>query len=182
MVRGGGVKFQPPGRRPERTDAGFRLRPDGGPAPPRATITPMKSKKLSAPAVSTRSPASASVRSPEITPTRTPPATGARAATDTRIAARPSADDAATRERIATRAYAIWLEAGQPEGRDIEHWLEAQRQLGLDTSGDSLEHSSTHTAATAREVGSDEFRDRVEDTMDEIASPNQQRSPTGLDV
>ena len=133
---------------------------------------PMKSKKLAAPAASTRSPATASVRSPSITETRTPPPMGARASTNTQISPPPSPQpSAAQRDRVAARAYAIWLEAGQPEGRDMEHWLEAERQLGLDP-----------TSATAREIGSDEFRDRVEDTMDEIASPSQQRSATGLDV
>lgn len=145
----------------------------------------MKSKKLAAPAVSTRSPSTASVRSPSITATRPPAPTspGAHASTNTQISASPSHERTAEqRDRIAARAYAIWVEAGQPAGRDMEHWLEAERQLGLDTIGTSLENSATHTAATAREVGSDEFRDRVEDTMDEIASPSQQRSSTGLDV
>jgi len=34
-----------------------------------------------------------------------------------------------TQEQIARRAYEIFIERGQPEGRDLEHWLEAERQL-----------------------------------------------------
>ena len=30
---------------------------------------------------------------------------------------------------IAERAKAIWRERGSPEGRDLEHWLEAEQQL-----------------------------------------------------
>ena len=32
-------------------------------------------------------------------------------------------------EQIARRAYEIFVERGQPAGRDLEHWLEAERQL-----------------------------------------------------
>jgi hypothetical protein len=34
-----------------------------------------------------------------------------------------------THEQIMQRAHRIWIEAGRPEGRDREHWLEAERQL-----------------------------------------------------
>jgi hypothetical protein len=34
-----------------------------------------------------------------------------------------------TREQIARRAYEIWQARGCPHGRDIDHWLEAERQL-----------------------------------------------------
>jgi hypothetical protein len=34
-----------------------------------------------------------------------------------------------TTEEIVARAHRIWIEAGRPEGRDREHWEEAERQL-----------------------------------------------------
>lgn len=34
-----------------------------------------------------------------------------------------------THEQIARRAYEIFIERGQPEGQDLAHWLEAERQL-----------------------------------------------------
>ena len=34
-----------------------------------------------------------------------------------------------THEQITRRAYEIFVERGQPEGRDLEHWLEAEKQL-----------------------------------------------------
>lgn len=38
-----------------------------------------------------------------------------------------SADSAcANLEQIANRAYAIWQEQGCPDGRDMEHWIEAE--------------------------------------------------------
>ena len=33
------------------------------------------------------------------------------------------------RRQIRGRAYEIWEEAGRPAGRDVEFWLEAERQL-----------------------------------------------------
>jgi hypothetical protein len=34
-----------------------------------------------------------------------------------------------THEQITRRAYEIFIERGQPENRDLEHWLEAEKQL-----------------------------------------------------
>ncbi len=31
--------------------------------------------------------------------------------------------------RIRQRAYVIWIEEGQPEGRELEHWLRARGEL-----------------------------------------------------
>jgi hypothetical protein len=37
---------------------------------------------------------------------------------------------------VRRRAFEIWLERGCPEGRDIEHWLLAERELaGTDQPG-----------------------------------------------
>jgi hypothetical protein len=38
-----------------------------------------------------------------------------------------------TRQRIADRAYAIFIERGRPHGSDLEHWLEAERQVLLES-------------------------------------------------
>jgi DUF2934 family protein len=38
-------------------------------------------------------------------------------------------DERPSHERIAARAYRIWEEAGRPERRDWEHWLQAEREL-----------------------------------------------------
>jgi hypothetical protein len=34
-----------------------------------------------------------------------------------------------THDEISARAYQIFVERGCPEGRDLEHWLEAEKQL-----------------------------------------------------
>ena len=36
---------------------------------------------------------------------------------------------APSQEAIGTKAYEIWMSRGQEQGRDQEHWFEAERQL-----------------------------------------------------
>jgi len=38
-----------------------------------------------------------------------------------------------THDVIATRAYELWLNAGCADGRDLEFWFEAERQLQDDS-------------------------------------------------
>jgi hypothetical protein len=34
-----------------------------------------------------------------------------------------------TQQDIGTRAYELWEKEGRPNGRDLAHWLEAERML-----------------------------------------------------
>jgi hypothetical protein len=38
-----------------------------------------------------------------------------------------------TEERIRERAYRIWIEEGQPQGKDAEHWEKARELLALES-------------------------------------------------
>lgn len=40
----------------------------------------------------------------------------------------------AMNDRIAVRAYQIWVEEGRPHGRDLEHWLQARREIEVEAS------------------------------------------------
>lgn len=40
-----------------------------------------------------------------------------------------SPDSAPSHDQIADRARAIWEQSGHPEGRDLEVWLQAEREL-----------------------------------------------------
>ncbi len=58
-----------------------------------------------------------------------------------------------TREEIERRAYEIYEERGSVPGNDVEHWLEAERQL---SAGDAQELDSEpelrhKTAAAGRQ-------------------------------
>jgi hypothetical protein len=52
-----------------------------------------------------------------------------------------------TQEQIARRAYEIFTERGQPEGCDLEHWLEAEKQLR--TAGQAKSTAQTSASQTA---------------------------------
>jgi hypothetical protein len=54
-----------------------------------------------------------------------------------------------THEQIARRAYEIFIERGQPAGQDLEHWLEAERQLrAAGQSNNTTQLSSPPARAT----------------------------------
>ncbi|QOZ65917.1 DUF2934 domain-containing protein [Bradyrhizobium arachidis] len=36
--------------------------------------------------------------------------------------------------QISDRAYELWEQAGHPTGRDLEFWLEAEREIGTGTN------------------------------------------------
>lgn len=81
-------------------------------------------------------------------------------------------------EQIAALAHAIWIDRGQPEGRDIDHWLEAERQLRGEVrptkAADELPASNSALDADRTLNG------RVERELDRVAAPREQRSPTSL--
>lgn len=57
------------------------------------------------------------------------------------------------RPEIERRAYELWEHEGRPEGRDLEHWLAAERQL--------LGADSQITQTPAGAVRSEDFADAV---------------------
>jgi Protein of unknown function (DUF2934) len=38
-------------------------------------------------------------------------------------------------ERIRERAYDLWERAGRPEGRAVEYWLQAEREIAAEEEG-----------------------------------------------
>ncbi len=50
---------------------------------------------------------------------------------DTRSTAASKPAQAATlpTDKIAARAYEIWKASGCPDGKDLDHWLQAEREL-----------------------------------------------------
>ncbi len=46
-------------------------------------------------------------------------------------------------DRVRNRAYRIWQEAGSPDGADLDHWAEAERQETLaDEQADTASRDS----------------------------------------
>jgi len=44
-----------------------------------------------------------------------------------------------TKDEVAQRAYELFLARGRAEGRDVEDWLEAERQLEAESLAPSIE-------------------------------------------
>jgi hypothetical protein len=86
----------------------------------------------------------------------------------------PGRSPVPTQEEITARARQIWQDRGCPGDRDLEIWVEAERQLsesgrrpsGLPVSGD-----------TEDDV---EDAEKVQDRINTTAAPAQERSPTSL--
>jgi len=57
-----------------------------------------------------------------------------------------------THEQITRRAYEIFIERGQPEGRDLEHWLEAEKQLRA--TGQNKNAPAMNAASSAKSTPS----------------------------
>lgn len=38
-------------------------------------------------------------------------------------------------QRIRERAYQLWEQAGRPDGKEVEHWLQAEREIAGDEQG-----------------------------------------------
>lgn len=81
----------------------------------------------------------------------------------------PTTSRPPTRDQIQALAHALWVDRGSPVGRDIEIWLEAERQLGKATlSEDERVDPETSKAG------------RIDRELDRIVSPPEQRSATAL--
>ena len=53
-------------------------------------------------------------------------------------------------EEIARRAYEIFVERGRPDGRDLDHWLEAETQLTTITQQRTVAGGSRSTRSGIR--------------------------------
>ena len=63
-----------------------------------------------------------------------------------------------THEQITQRAYEIFIERGSPEGRDLEHWLEAEKQLRAAGSKKPAQLTATSSAASTPNTTSTPMR------------------------
>jgi hypothetical protein len=94
----------------------------------------------------------------------------------------PPALHSVAHDLIAERAQAIWRERGSPEGRDMEHWLEAERQLyarrPARRSGvrDPLESTSSEFSPDPENA----LKSRADEELDTMDEPPDQRSATSL--
>ncbi len=57
-----------------------------------------------------------------------------------------------TSEQIARAAYLLWEREGRPHGQDLNHWLQAERQLspGPDSTASAQDGSARPTRGTRK--------------------------------
>jgi hypothetical protein len=83
-----------------------------------------------------------------------------------------------THEQIEALAHAIWVDRGCPEGRELDNWLEAERQLKGDVRSPLAADDIPADAKALQPEAS--LGSKIERELDRITSPAQPRSPTSL--
>ncbi len=56
------------------------------------------------------------------------------------------------RQQISEKAYRLWETEGQPQGRELEHWVQAEREVGGSTQQNEGEGNRTATRAYNRKA------------------------------
>ena len=87
-----------------------------------------------------------------------------------------------SRETVEERAYMIWREAGCPDGSSLQHWLQAEQELGVLPAGGEDPMVTLHQLAVEAQAGGDGLPsdEPLARSVDE-AVPAAERLPTGAD-
>jgi len=72
-----------------------------------------------------------------------------------------AASQSVSAETISRRAYEIWEQEGRPEGRDLQHWLQAEQELSTQSPGGTRAHATVRRGEDARfdEIGAGTITD-----------------------
>lgn len=89
-----------------------------------------------------------------------------------------SAAPALSHERIAERARELWMHRGSPAGRDLEHWLEAERQLRNEQQRSNVGKNAPSNAAKQDLA---EAEKRLDGLIENKPSPAR-RTPSGEQI
>jgi hypothetical protein len=81
-----------------------------------------------------------------------------------------------THDQIAPRARQLWENAGRPEGRDLEYWLEAERQL---RAASGLRDEARRLTADPLDPASSDAAE-VDEELNRMGGARSQRSSTSL--
>jgi hypothetical protein len=95
------------------------------------------------------------------------------------FSATPPAPNSVAHDIIAQRAEAIWRERGSPAGRDLDHWLEAERQL-YNRKNPRVRGALERDPGEFAQDPENALKDRADQEIDEMDDPPAQRSATSL--
>ena len=79
--------------------------------------------------------------------------------------------------RIRERAFQIWIEEGQPRGRDKEHWLIAEAELVSGTSPPLQPDQPIGEIAQAQEHAQERAQEQAQEQGQEPADEEPRRFP-----
>lgn len=83
-------------------------------------------------------------------------------------------------DRIRGRAYSIWEEEGRPDGRDGDHWLQAEREImhGNDEiDGDDMPNQAALREAAREHTDAYIIKSDLEDADQREATPGMREQP-----
>lgn len=91
----------------------------------------------------------------------------------------PPAHSTPTRTEIADRARTLWLAQGAPTGRDLDIWLEAERQLVTERAVDSASFRTTRRRRGEWSIAADEIDEtELVERMDAATEPERHHAST----
>jgi hypothetical protein len=79
-----------------------------------------------------------------------------------------------THDEIAGLAYARWQQRGRPTGKDLEFWLEAERDLSASNKSRPFVHQDDSTYEL------EQFEHQLHELLSEYGMRPGRRSPTAL--
>lgn len=94
----------------------------------------------------------------------------------------PSPNSTPTRAEIEDRARTLWLAHGSPAGRDLDIWLEAERQLVAERTMADAPGSRRAPRRGERSLAADEIDEtELVERMDSVVDTNR-RSATSINL
>jgi hypothetical protein len=90
------------------------------------------------------------------------------------------APNSVAHDLIAERAQAIWRERGSPAGHDMEHWLEAERQLYARRGPSGVRDAMEPELGDFSPDPDNALKDRVDKALDRLDEAPSRRSATSL--
>ena len=90
----------------------------------------------------------------------------------------------ATRKAVEERAYALWEEAGRPEGSGLLYWLRAEQELGIIPKIEDPDplvtlHELAVAAQEEQQADAAESEDRLQASVDAV--PHAEKLPSGAE-
>lgn len=86
-------------------------------------------------------------------------------------------------ERVRTRAHEIWVSEGRPEGREADHWAQAEREIFSDgeaeATGEIQKRRRNKAALDLKDIDPDSNRIESQSNLDQQSTAKPKRARAG---